>query len=282
MVYCTKESVVLSDISHLTARKGLPMFTSNAISAHLRHSLPDVILYDVTDSTNTRCKALAEAGAPEGTLVIAGSQTAGRGRMGRSFFSPQNTGLYMSLLLRPAIPPEEALSITTCTAVCVSEAIETLSGRAAGIKWVNDVYLDGKKVCGILTEAAFSPAGEALRYAVLGIGINITAPAGDFPPELASIASSVFGSTAEDLRPRLAAEIVNRFMDLYPRLTEKPFYDGYRDRLFLRNRPVQVLWGGHTGSGVCLDVDRDFRLMIRMDDGTLQHISSGEVSVKPV
>lgn len=258
------------------------MFTTAAVSAHLRHPLPDMILYGVTDSTNIRCKALAEAGAAEGTLVIAGTQTAGRGRMGRSFFSPEDTGLYMSLLLRPAIPPEEALSITTCAAVCVSEAIEALSRRTAGIKWVNDVYLDGKKVCGILTEAAFSPAGNALRYAVLGIGVNITAPAGDFPPELTPIAASVFGSTAEDLRPRLAAEIVNRFFDWYPKLTEKPFYDGYRDRLFLRNRPVQVLWGGHTGSGVCLDVDRDFRLLVRMDDGTLQRISSGEVSVKPV
>lgn len=259
------------------------MFTTTAISAHLRHPLPDVILFDVTDSTNTRCKALAEAGAAEGTLVIAGAQTAGRGRMGRSFFSPQNTGLYMSLLLRPVIPPEEALSITTCAAVCVSEAIETLSGRNAGIKWVNDVYLDGKKVCGILTEAAFAPAGDTLRYAVLGIGVNITVPDGNFPQELESIAASIFGTdTAEDLRPRLAAEIVNRFFDWYPRLAEKPFYAGYRDRLFLRNRPVQVLWGGHTGSGICLDVDRDFRLLVQMDDGTLQPISSGEVSVKPV
>ena len=259
------------------------MFTTAAVSAHLRHSLPDIVLYDITDSTNTRCKALAEAGAAEGTLVIAGGQTAGRGRMGRTFFSPENTGLYMSLVLRPAISPEEALSITTCAAVCVSEAIETLSGRAAGIKWVNDVYLEGKKVCGILTEAAFATAGNALRYAVLGIGVNITAPDGNFPPELASIAASVFGdSLSEDLRPRLAAEIVNRFFDWYPRLTEKPFYEGYRNRLFLRNHPVQVLWGGHTGSGVCLDVDRDFRLVVQMDDGTLQHISSGEVSVKPV
>jgi len=259
------------------------MFTSDAVSAHLRHSLPEPVLYDITDSTNTRCKALAETGAPEGTLVIAGAQTAGRGRMGRTFFSPEHTGLYMSLLLRPVIPPEEALSITTCAAVCVSEAIETLSGRSAGIKWVNDVYLDGKKVCGILTEAAFHPTGDALRYAVLGIGVNIAAPDGDFPPELVSIAASVFGdSITEDLRPRLAAEIVNRFFDQYPRLTEKSFYDGYRDRLFLRNCPVQVLWGGRTGSGICLDVDRDFRLLVQMDDGTLQHISSGEVSVKPV
>ncbi|MBQ8400834.1 MAG: biotin--[Clostridia bacterium] len=178
-------------------------------------------------------------------------------------------------------PQHDALSITTYAAVCVSEAIEALSGRTAGIKWVNDVYLDDKKVCGILTEAAFSPAGDALRYAVLGIGINVAPPDGDFPPELMSIAASVFGDPAEDMRPRLAAEIVNRFFDWYPYLADKPFYDGYRDRLFLRGKPVQVLWGARTGTGICLDADRDFRLLVQMDDGTTQAISSGEVSVKP-
>lgn len=262
------------------------MLTAEAITARLRHPLPAPVLYETTDSTNTRCKLLAEEGAPEGTFIIAGHQTAGRGRMGRSFFSPEHTGLYMSLLLRPAIPPEEALSITTCAAVCVSEAVEALSGKRAGIKWVNDVYLNGKKVCGILTEAAFTPAGNRLRYAVLGIGVNISAPDGDFPPELAEIAASVFGKTdrecEEDLRPKLAAEIVNRFFDYYPRLTEKTFFSGYRDRLFLRGQPVQVLWGGRTGHGICLDVDRDFRLLVQMEDGTTQTISTGEVSVKPL
>lgn len=260
------------------------MFTAESIAARLRHPLPSIVLYDTTDSTNTRCKLLAEEGAPEGTLVIAGHQTAGRGRMGRTFYSPEHTGLYMSLLLRPSIPPEEALSITTCAAVCVSEAVEALSGRSAGIKWVNDVYLDGRKVCGILTEAAFSPAGDRLRYAVLGIGVNVAVPDGDFPPEIAGIAASVFGkaeSGTEDLRPGLAAEIVNRFFGRYIMLPEKTFYDGYRDRLFLRGQPVQILWGGQTGHGICLDVDRDFRLLVRMDDGTLQAVSSGEVSVKP-
>ena len=258
------------------------MFSSADIQAHLRHSLPEICLYDTTDSTNLRCKAMGERGAPEGTLVIAEHQSAGRGRMGRTFFSPACTGLYMSLLLRPAIPPEKALYITTCAAVCVSEAIEALSGRSAGIKWVNDVYLDGRKVCGILTEAAFDSAGTELRYAVLGIGVNVTAPEKNFPPELEKIAASVVGSTTEDLRPQLAAEIVNRFFDRYGHLADASFYDGYRDRLFLRNKPVQILWGNGSGEGICLDVDRDFRLIIRREDGALQTISSGEVSVKPV
>ncbi|MBR4960867.1 MAG: biotin--[Clostridia bacterium] len=258
------------------------MFSKDRITSLLTHSLPEIELHETIDSTNLRCKTLAEAHAPEGTLVIAGQQTAGRGRLGRTFFSPAGTGLYMSLLLRPAIPPEEALSITTCAAVCVSEAIEAVSGRKTGIKWVNDIYLDGRKVCGILTEAAFTPDGSALQYAVLGIGVNVASPEGDFPPELTSIAASVFGDPGEDMRPQLAAEIVNRFFGCYPRLREKEFWQAYRDRLFLRGQPVQILWGSEKGSGICLDVDRDFRLLVQREDGSVQAVSTGEVSVKPV
>lgn len=256
------------------------MFAKTALTAHLRHSLPHIVLYDTTDSTNLQCKHLAEQGAPEGTLVIAGQQTAGRGRMGRSFYSPHDTGLYMTLLLRPTIQPTEALSITTCAAVCVSEAIDVLAGVHAEIKWVNDVFVGERKVCGILTEAAFVPDGSALRYAVLGIGVNLATPAGDFPPELANIATAVFDRTDTDLRPQLAAAIVDRFLDYYPHLSDKPFYEAYRDRLLLRGKPVQILWGSGTGHGTCLDVDRDFRLLVQNEDGTVQALSSGEVSVR--
>lgn len=262
------------------------MFTATALTAHLRHPLPNIVLFAQTDSTNLQCKRLAEENAPEGTLVIAGAQTAGRGRLGRSFYSPEDTGLYMSLLLRPTFSPTEALSITTCAAVCVSEALEDLfhtqTGKTVqtGIKWVNDVFLGGKKVCGILTEAAFTPDGQNLRYAVLGIGVNLTPPTGGFPKELTDIASSVFGETKEDLRPQLTAGIVDRFFDRYPTLVEKPHYEAYRERLFLRGKEVDVLWGSHTGHGTCIDVDRDFRLLVRMDDGTTQAISTGEVSVR--
>lgn len=262
------------------------MFATTALTAHLRHPLSDIVLFETTDSTNIQCKALAEQDAPEGTLVIAGSQRAGRGRLGRSFYSPEDTGLYMSLLLRPTLPPTEALSITTCAAVCVCEAIEALVCQHTGktvqaeIKWVNDVFLGERKVCGILTEAAFSPDGSALRYAILGIGVNLAVPAGDFPPALANIAATVFDRTDTDLRPQLAASIVDRFLDYYPHLSAKPFYDAYRDRLLLRGKPVQILWGSGTGHGTCLDVDRDFRLLVQNEDGTVQALSSGEVSVR--
>ncbi len=263
------------------------MHTETALRALLQNSPPALELHETIDSTNLRCKALGEAGAAEGTIVIAAHQTAGRGRMGRSFFSPADTGLYMSLLLRPDLPPTEALSITACAAVCVSEAIETITGRTCGIKWVNDVYMEGKKVCGILTEAAFTPDGSRLRYAVLGIGVNILPPEGDFPTELAHIAASLFdhenaADGTEELRVRLAAEILNRFFGYYPHLPEKPFFDGYRNRLFLRGQPVEILWGNGTGAGICLDVDRDLRLLVRLEDGSTEALHSGEVRVRSV
>ncbi len=259
------------------------MFDTTALTAHLRHPLPNIVLYNTTDSTNLQCKHLAEQDAPEGTLVIAGAQSAGRGRLGRSFYSPADTGLYMSLLLRPTLPPTEALSITTCAAVCVCEAIEALVGQhiQTGIKWVNDVFVGERKVCGILTEAAFSPDGSALRYAILGIGVNLCAPTDGFPTDIADIAAAVFGHTDTDLRPQLAASIVDRFFDYYPHLSSKPFYEAYRERLILRGKPVQILWGSGIGHGTCLDVDRDFRLLVQNEDGTVQALSSGEVSVRP-
>ncbi len=258
------------------------MFTKAAILPLLHTTPPHLELHHTIDSTNVRCKTLGETDIPEGALVIAGHQTAGKGRMGRSFFSPANTGLYMSLLLRPTFASTEALSITTCAAVCVSEAIEACTGKVCGIKWVNDIYMEGKKVCGILTEAALSQTGS-LRYAVLGIGVNILPPEGDFPKEIADIATSLLDrtDTQNDLRCTLAAEILNRFWQYYPTLTEKHFYTGYRDRLFLIGQPVEILWGNTTGSGVCLEVDRDFRLLVRREDGTVEALHSGEVRVKP-
>ncbi|MDO4396216.1 MAG: biotin--[acetyl-CoA-carboxylase] ligase [Clostridia bacterium] len=126
------------------------------------------------DSTNVVAREKATAGAPDGYTVVAGSQTKGRGRMGRAFYSPAGTGVYMSLVLRPKnFSPQNAVKLTTMAAVAVCRAIEKVSGEKAEIKWVNDVYVRGKKVCGILREASFNLEDGSLEYAVLGIGINV-------------------------------------------------------------------------------------------------------------
>ena len=144
-----------------------------------------ITVVEETQSTNTALRALAEAGAPEGTVYIAQSQTGGRGRMGRSFFSPAGTGLYLSLLLRPTTwEPARAAQLTAAAAAAMCEAIREVTGKEPGIKWVNDLLLDGKKVCGILTEASFSMESGVLEYAVLGLGVNVYPPEGGFPKEL--------------------------------------------------------------------------------------------------
>ena len=133
----------------------------------------DLQIFAEMDSTNRQLKELAESGAPEGTVVIAEAQSNGRGRLGRSFFSSQGSGIYMSILLRPEIELQNAVRLTSMTAVAVAEAIERVCEIPARIKWVNDIFLNKKKVCGILVEAGIDAVEQKLNYAVVGIGINV-------------------------------------------------------------------------------------------------------------
>ncbi len=248
--------------------------------------LPDlpfcrVQVYSELASTNRTVREAAKAGASEGLVVIAEKQTGGYGRYGRSFCSPDGTGLYMSVLLRPEGSPETALLITTAAAVAVAEAIEELTGRRCGIKWVNDLILDGKKICGILTEGALKPLSSSLDYAILGIGINVTEPMGGFPAEIQGIAGSLLATSEADFRNRLAAAVLRRFFGYYRCLTERSFFDAYRERLFFLGQPVRILRAGQEETeAIAFDIDRDFRLLVRYDDGRVEAISSGEIGIR--
>ncbi|MGI6076428.1 MAG: biotin--[acetyl-CoA-carboxylase] ligase [Pyramidobacter sp.] len=243
----------------------------------------NIQLFDTITSTNTVLKAMAEEGAPEGTLLIASEQTAGRGRMNRTFYSPAGTGVYMSLLVRPELPPEKSLYMTTAAAVAVAEAIETVTQQQAKIKWVNDIYLHGKKVCGILTEASFNMESKRLAYAVVGLGINMREPEGGFPAELQPIVTSVFNGEnySPQGRNRIIAEVLIRFLDFYARLEEKPFLEGYKKRSLLFGKTVNVIGGGCVRGARALDIDDEFRLHVAYPDGSQEYLQSGEVSVKP-
>lgn len=151
-----------------------------------------VQLYDTLESTNRTAKLLALEGAAHGTLVLAGGQTAGRGRLGRSFASPAGKGVYCSVVLRPPLPAANAQTATIGAAVAVCRAVQTLCGLELAIKWVNDLYYKGKKVCGILTEAGTDLESGQLEWLVVGIGLNLTATAEDFPPELTAKAGSLY------------------------------------------------------------------------------------------
>lgn len=247
-------------------------------------------LYPETDSTNLRAREDAIQGAPEGTVVVALSQTAGRGRQGRSFFSPKDTGLYLSLVLRPALAPADALRITTGAAVAVCRALEHEFGLQPGIKWVNDVFLDERKVCGILTESALNGRGM-LDFAILGIGLNVYPPEGGFPPEVAQTAGSILPRDTEYGRERLLASLLTEFFRLYDTIGTDAHMEEYRRRCFLIGREVDV----HPGTpdsdippyrAAVLDVDSECRLVVRvpgMHPGEVAHIetlSTGEVRVR--
>ena len=140
-------------------------------------------MYDVLTSTNTVMKERADS-LPEWTVIISSSQTAGRGRIGRSFYSPSDSGIYLSVLLRPALPASEATRITTAAAVAACRAIESCTAATPSIKWVNDVFVNGKKVCGILTEGSLNMETGGLDWAVMGIGLDVYEPDGGFPEEI--------------------------------------------------------------------------------------------------
>ncbi|MBE6759160.1 MAG: biotin--[acetyl-CoA-carboxylase] ligase [Ruminococcaceae bacterium] len=235
--------------------------------------------YETVDSTNAIARERAADGEPEGLVVIASAQTAGRGRKGRSFFSPESTGIYMSLLLRPQIAAELALRITTVAAVSVCQAIEKLSSRRPGIKWVNDIFIDGRKVCGILTETALAVGGR-LEYAVLGIGVNALEPEGGFPDDIRDIAGSVFAADEGDRRAQLAAEIISCFAENYAQLADSSYAEEYRRRCIVPGSRVMVLRPDGTREADALDVDDECRLLVRYDDGTEELLYSGEISIK--
>ena len=235
-------------------------------------------------STNTELKELAAQGAEEGTVLLAEEQTAGRGRLGRSFYSPFGSGLYMSILLKPEQLPTKAARLTTMAACAAALAIEELTGRDVGIKWVNDLYMDGKKVCGILTEASMSLESGRLERAVVGIGVNLREPEGGFPPELRSIVGAVWGADCGEtnLRNTLAARILDHFADYYLNQETDNCFLAYKQRSFLLGKEINILHpdGSHSPA-TALSVDRNYRLVVRLADGREALLNSGEVSVRP-
>ena len=236
-------------------------------------------IHERLDSTNLRAKELAAGGAPHGFLVAADSQSAGRGRLGRSFYSPEHTGLYMSLILRPECEPERASLITSLTAVAAARAVEKCSGADVKIKWVNDLYIGGRKICGILSEAGFGMEAGQLDYVVVGIGVNVRKMT--FPPELRDIAGSIGNETGkEPERARLAAEILGEMEAMYGQLRTGEFLEESRRRSNVIGREVLVTEGGRQYVARALDIDGQGRLIIWTEEEGERSLGFGEVSLK--
>ena len=254
-----------------------------------------------TGSTNTDVREAGLSGEPEGYVLLAESQYAGRGRQGRSFYSPQNSGLYMSILLRPQLPAKDAVLLTAMAGVAAARAVESLLGEdaasaevsgdsAAGqtpypvmIKWVNDLIYRGHKICGILTEGQISLESGGLDQAVLGLGFNLTAPEGGWPEEIRDVAGGLFGgSVPRSVRVRLAAAFLNEFLPLYRSLSEKTFLPEYRARMLVLGQWVDVLEpDGSPRQAFAEDLDDQCRLLLRFPGASSPTpLGSGEVRVK--
>lgn len=255
----------------------------------LRMFLPEkyknngIFVYDTVDSTNIKAKHIALQGFHHGDVVIAMQQTGGRGRLGRSFFSPR-TGIYLSIIIKPSFDLSKSVLVTSAAAVSVAEAIENVCGQNAMIKWVNDVYIGKKKICGILTEAVTDFETGQIETLIIGIGVNTTVEG--FPEELLDIVGAVEGTYSKS---QLAAEIISRTLDYTDNLESRAFIGPYRDKSNVIGKTVKVYKGRYNISpedeipGIpakVLDIDDNGCLVVMYTDGTREALSTGEISIR--
>ena len=272
----TNKGYRLSDQNDIVSIQGIKPFLSPQSKLYAEN----IKIYKTLESTNKTAKEMAVAGAEHGTVIIADSQTKGRGRYSRSYFSPSG-GLYMSIILRPEVLNfENPTSVTAFAAVAVCEAIESISEKTPKIKWVNDILIDGKKVCGILTEAVTDFESGSLDWIVLGIGINVYIKTEDFPDDLQTSATSIFPNEKMfGVRNKLSAEIINRILgyDITPR--EAEIFRKYKNRLAMLGNQVTVIQNKIEYKAAVIDIDAAGHLVVKNENGEIITVSSGEIRV---
>ncbi len=242
-----------------------------------------VYYYSVTDSTNSCIKVLAEEGAKQGTLVVADMQSAGKGRRGRSWYSEAGSGVWMSILLRPEFEPNQASMTTLVAALAVAEAIRDVSGLDARIKWPNDIVINGKKVCGILTEMSLE--ADYISYVVCGIGINVNHR--EFPEDIKATATSLMLESGEKVsRIQLISELWKHFEKYYELFCAdgdlKHLKAEYNSILVNKDKQVRVLEPKGEWSGKATGINNKGELLVETEDGSVNKVYSGEVSVRGI
>ena len=236
----------------------------------------NLIAVDCLSSTNTVLKKLAAAGAPDKTVLIADCQTGGRGRLGKSFFSPNGTGLYMSVLVRAPMCADKALMVTPLIAVAVMNVINRFAQNVK-IKWVNDIYIGDKKVCGILTESAFNDMNTT-DYIVIGLGLNVFPPDKNFPAEFAARATSLFSNKDDCDIEKLTAMIIDSIFALLTDFDTEYIVSAYIQNSWLDGKSVNVSTVTDCYSAKVLGIDEKLRLIVEKDSGEVVHLSSADVS----
>ena len=243
-----------------------------------------VVCLDTVDSTNSEVKRRAAGSAPEGLAVLSDEQTAGRGRRGNAFQSLKGKGLFCSVLLRPQVPLEALSQLTAWTAVAVCRAVEACCGLTCGIKWTNDIILNGKKLCGILTELEFEAESAAAVAVVLGVGINVGQTEADFGPDLAPTAVSLTQALGRPVRrAELAVHLLAALDEMYAAFPQgkAAHLAEYRRRCVTTGREVALVGAdGSRTPAFAQGVDDDFSLVCRLPGGTERTVTAGEVSVR--
>ncbi|SHH42321.1 BirA family transcriptional regulator, biotin operon repressor / biotin-[acetyl-CoA-carboxylase] ligase [Caloranaerobacter azorensis DSM 13643] len=242
-----------------------------------------IIHFDSIDSTNIKAKQLAAEGAKEGTVVIAEEQTMGRGRLGRGWVSPKGKGIWMSIILRPNIDPIDASKVTQIGAAAVWSALSKV-GVDAYIKWPNDIVLNGKKVCGILTE--MSAELNRINYLVIGIGVNVNINSQEIPKEINNIATSIKAEVGHDVdRKFITAEILNNFERFYNELIKygsiKTSIEICRKASILLGREIKIITNKGERRAKAIDITEQGELLIE-ENGKIEKLISGEISVRGI
>lgn len=258
----------------------------DAVLSHLPQSYPwkdRLFWFDTIGSTNDEAKNRARQGAPHGTTFLAGHQTGGRGRLGRSFHSPAGKGIYLSILLRPGCRPGELMHLTCAAAVAMCDAVAEAAGFRPGIKWTNDLVFQRKKLGGILTELSVDPGTGLVEYAIVGIGINCSHRTEDFPPELREMAASLSCAAGKPVdSARVAGAMLKALwrMDAQLLSRKEAWMQAYRADCITLGQQIVVVRGEEKRYGTALQVDADGGLVVRFTDGSVAALTSGEVSVR--
>ena len=237
----------------------------------------DIFVLETVNSTNSYAKDLTINGGKHGTVVIANHQTSGRGRLGRDFFSPKDSGLYMSLVIRPdkiCIAPS---LLTVAAGVSVCRAITSLTDETPQIKWVNDIFLNSKKICGILAESGTSSSSSALDYTIVGIGLNVSTAPELFPGKLSDIAGSLFSKNIS--RSKIAAEIINEFEKIILSDNVETLIEEYKRYSLILGKKISFTKNGETFTGIAVDINIEGNLVVGFENGETLALKSGEVSL---